>query len=339
MLRRGVLLACAIALLAPVAGCSSAPAKPKPLPAPTGALRLGYTTGLADAPVLAGLQLGIFSSVLGQVTLAPTPFGSTAAETLALERGQLDAAYLDPMAAVALWQQGRTGIKILAGVASGGAELVVRPGITSARQLAHAAVAAPAGSAQEVALDYWLRQNGVASNGPANDTMTSAYLAGALKSGRLAGAWEPAPVDAQMTAAGGHVLVDEASLWPGGRFATSVLVVTDGFLARHSAAVGLLLRGQVQAIQFTATDRSAAEHAVNLRLTGTAGPALPPGVLDQAFNQLRFSVDPLADSILGEAQHAVVEGLLSPIGNLDGLFDLGPLNAQLKASGLHQVRS
>jgi NitT/TauT family transport system substrate-binding protein len=240
---------------------------------------------------------------------------------------------------VALWQLGRPGLKIMAGVASGGAELVVRPGITSARQLAHARVAAPAGSAQEVALDYWLRQNGIAGAGPGSETMTAAYLAGALKSGRLAGAWEPAPVDAEMAAAGGHVLVDEASLWPGGRFATSVLVVTDTFLARHAAAVGLLLRAQVQAVQFTASDRTAAEHAVNLRLAATAGPALPSGVLDQAFGELRFSVDPLAVSILGEAQHAVVEGLLSPVSGLGGLFDLGPLNSLLKASGLHPVRT
>jgi NitT/TauT family transport system substrate-binding protein len=169
--------------------------------------------------------------------------------------------------------------------------------------------------------------------------MTAAYLAGALKSGRLDGAWEPAPMDAEMAAAGGHVLVNEASLWPGGQFATSVLVVTNTFLARHAAAVGLLLRAQVQAVQFTASDKSAAEQAVNLRLAATAGPALPSAVLDQAFGELRFSVDPLAASILGEAQHAVVEGLLSPVSDLDGLFDLGPLNSLLKASGLHPVRT
>jgi len=41
--------------------------------------------------------------------------------------------------------------------------------------------------------------------------MTSAYLVKQLKSGYLAGAWEPALQDAQMVATGGRVLVNEAS--------------------------------------------------------------------------------------------------------------------------------
>jgi ABC-type nitrate/sulfonate/bicarbonate transport system substrate-binding protein len=134
VLKRAAVLAGLIVVLA--AGCSS-PAKPKPLPPPTGVLRLGFTTGLADAPVLAGLQMGYISAGLGAVTLDPVPFPTTAAEALALQRGQVDAAYLDPMAAVAVWQSaGQARIKIIAGVASGGAELVVRSGITKASQLA-----------------------------------------------------------------------------------------------------------------------------------------------------------------------------------------------------------
>jgi NitT/TauT family transport system substrate-binding protein len=327
-----MLVAAAVVL---VAGCSS-PAKPKPPAAPTGVLRLGYTTTLADAPALAGLRLGYFATDLGGVTLQPVPFPDTAAEVRALQRGQLDVAYLDPMAAVAVWQAERGGIKIIAGVASGGAELVVRHGITSPRQLAGAVIAAPAASAQEVALDWWLRQHNVARRGPGNVTMTGAYLAAALKSGHVAGAWEPAPLDAQMTAAGGRVLVDEANLWPGGRFSTAVLVVTTGFLARHAAAVGLLLRGHIQSEQLTATDKTAAESAVGHELA-TAGSAVPGPVLMQGFAQMQFSADPMAASVLTEAEHAAAAGLLEPVRTLSGLYDLGPLNTLLKSSGLRQV--
>lgn len=275
-----VLFGVAVAIVL-VAGCSS-PAKPKPPPPPTGVLRLGYTTTMADAPVLAGLRLGYFSVDLGEVTLQAVPFPDTAAEAQALQRGQLDAAYLDPMAAVAVWQAAHGGIKIISGVASGGAELVVRHGITSPRQLADAVIAAPAASAQEVALDWWLKQHNVPRRGSSDVTMTGAYLAAALKSGRLAGAWEPAPLDAQLTAAGGHVLVDEASLWPGGRFPTAVLVVTTGFLARHAAAVQLLLRSHIQSEQLTVTDKTAAEAAVGRELA-SAGSAVPGPVLAQAW--------------------------------------------------------
>jgi NitT/TauT family transport system substrate-binding protein len=97
-----------------------------------------------------------------------------------------------------------------------------------------------------------------------------------------------------MATAGGHVLVDEAGRWPGGQFPTAVLVVTTGFLARHAAAVRLLLRGQVRAEQFLGTDPSSAQAATNRALTA-AGLRLPEAVLGQSFEQLRFSDDPHRD--------------------------------------------
>jgi NitT/TauT family transport system substrate-binding protein len=132
--RPGVVLA-VLAAVAAVAGCSSPPRPAPPPPPVSGTLRLGYTGDLADAPVLAGLQMGFISSDLGSVVLDPAVFGSPMAEAQALVRGQLDAAYLDPVTAIAVWQaEAAHGglIKIVAGAASGGAELVARDGITSA---------------------------------------------------------------------------------------------------------------------------------------------------------------------------------------------------------------
>ena len=334
----------ALAALAAVlcaAGCSS-PSKPKPVVPPSGTLRLGYTGDLADAPALAGTQMGFITSSLGYVTLEPVVYGSPMAEAQALVRGQLDAAYLDPVTAVAVWQaEAAHGglIKIIAGAASGGAELVARSGITSAGELAHARVAAPPGGAQLTALEWWLKQNNVAGTTPPDDTMTSSYLAAALKSGKLDAAWEPAPVDAELVAAGGHVLVNEASLWPDGQFPTAVLVVTSAYLARHPAAVSLLLRGQIQAERYLATDPGSASKAVGVKLAQVLPPAVPSAVLSQAFAQVTFTNDPMTASLLAEAQHATAEGLLGPQVNLTGLIDLGPLNAQLRASGFRPVSS
>jgi NitT/TauT family transport system substrate-binding protein len=334
-----VLTACAVVLT--LAGCSSAP-RPKPVPPPTGTLRLGYTGDLADAPALAGLQMGFISNNLGYVTLEPVVFSSPMAEAQALVRGQLDAAYLDPVTAVAVWQaEAAHGglIKIVAGAASGGAELVARSGITSAGQLAHARVAAPPGGAQQTALEWWLKQNGVAGTAPPNASMTSAYLAQALRSGKLDAAWEPAPVDAELVADGAHVLVDEASLWPGGRFPTAVLVVTSTFLVHHAAVVSRLLRGQIQAEQYLDSDPGPADRAVGVRLAALQPPAVPFTVLSQAFTQIGITEDPMPASLLAEAQHAAAEGLLGPVPDLGGLIDLGPLNTQLRASGFRPVSS
>jgi NitT/TauT family transport system substrate-binding protein len=326
-----------VAAVVLAAGCSSAPRASHPLvPAPTGSLRLGYTTDLADAPALVGLQMGFLDADLGAVTLHAMPFTSPAGEAQALLRGQLDVAYLDPVTALAVWQQGH-GIKIVSGVASGGAELVVKDGITTPAQLAHAVVAAPPASAQQAALDWWLKENGIHATRQGNSTLTSAYLASALRSGRVVAAWEPAPADAELVAAGGKVMVNEAALWPGGQFSTAVLVVTSKFLAAYPAAITLLLRGQVRSEQFLATDRAAAERAFNARLATVQGPSLAPAVLEQSFAQTGFTSDPLAASIVTEGQHAAEAGLIAPVSGLASLFDLTLLNAIRATDGQPQI--
>src|SRR5271168_4441550 len=114
-----------LAVLIGVAGCSSAPPR-QSVPQPV-TLRLGYVAELADAPVLAGLQMGFIGSGAGGVIVDPVPFTSAKAEAEALAQGRLDAAYLDPVLAVAVWESaGGSGIKVVAGAASGGAELVAR---------------------------------------------------------------------------------------------------------------------------------------------------------------------------------------------------------------------
>jgi NitT/TauT family transport system substrate-binding protein len=75
------------------------------------------------------------------------PYLTAVTEARALAGGQLDAAYLDPVEAAAVWQAGGDrGIAIVAGSASGGAELVARPGVTSVAQLAGERLAASAGT-------------------------------------------------------------------------------------------------------------------------------------------------------------------------------------------------
>lgn len=295
----------------------------------SGVLRLGLTETMADAPALAGWQAGLFGQNLGKVTLEPMPFTSSAAEVTALEQGLLDAAYLDPVAALQAWQSTPGGlIKIVAGAASGGAELVVASRITSSAQLKGQHLAAPAGGAQQAAADNWLHQHALPAKTVQASASTSAGVLQDFRSGKVAGGWEPPPLDVQMAAAGGRVLVDEASLWPHGQFPTAVLVVTQRFLAGNPAAVTGLLRGQVQAEEFLAANRASAQAAVGQRLTAL-GNGLPPAVIAQSLAQLTFTDDPLPGPLLAEARHAVAAGMLKPVTNLVGLYDLGPLNKVL----------
>jgi ABC-type nitrate/sulfonate/bicarbonate transport system substrate-binding protein len=121
-----VLLAAVTAVL--LAGCGSpAPAsqaaEQRALLADGGGavVRLGVVPQLADAVGLTGVCLGFFQRDLGSgVRLQVERFSSAAQEGQALAAGQLDAAYLDPVTAVRLWQDSRgTRLLVVAGAVAG----------------------------------------------------------------------------------------------------------------------------------------------------------------------------------------------------------------------------
>jgi NitT/TauT family transport system substrate-binding protein len=311
-------------------------------------LRLGFLTNITHAPALIGIEKGFFAKELGRdVKLDPVAFSTGTEEATALLAGQLDAAYVGPNPTIKTWQtSGGTLIKVISGAASGGAELVVKKGITSPAQLKGQKLATPSlGNTQDVALRYWLRQHGLTSTPtgggdvPITPITPNSAAVLAFKSGQIAGGWEPSPYDSEMVAAGGHVLVNEASLWPKGQFVTTNLVVTTKFLDAHPSAVTGLLKGQIEANDYIHADQSAAQTAANSELAALTGKGLKPTILSAAFSQITFTDDPIASSLATDAQHAVDVGLLKPVSNLSALYDLTPLNALLKADGQPQVSS
>jgi NitT/TauT family transport system substrate-binding protein len=339
--------AASVAVLA--AGCgSSGSGGSAGDPARDVVLRLGFLENITHAPALVGVKEGFFTKNLGKgVTLKLYPFSTGTEEATALLAGQLDAAYVGPNPAIKAWQtSGGTLIRIISGAASGGAELVVKQGITSAAQLKGQKLATPSlGNTQDVALRYWLKQHGLTTTStgggdvPVTPVTPNSAAVLEFKSGQLAGGWEPAPYDAEMVADGGHVLVNEASLWPNGQFVTTNLVVTQKFLSASPTVVNDLLKGQIESISFINSSKSAAEAAANAELTSLTGKSLKTSVLDAAFAQVTFTNDPIASSLLTDAQHAQAVGLLSPVSSLGTIFDLGPLNKLLAADGQQQVNS
>jgi NitT/TauT family transport system substrate-binding protein len=348
------LTAAGVALLA--AGCASSSASSAgssssagtSQPAAQVTLRLGFLENITHAPALIGVKEGFFTKNLGNgVTLKLQPFSTGTEEATALLAGQLDAAYVGPNPAIKAWQtSGGSLIRVISGAATGGAELVVKKGITSASQLKGQKLATPSlGNTQDVALRYWLKSKGLTTTetggGDVPITPVTPNSAAVLQfaSGQIAGGWEPAPYDAEMVADGGHVLVNEASLWPNGQFVTTDLVVTQSFLAAHPTVVSGLLKGQIEANSFIASNKAAAETAANAELVSLLGKGLKTPVLDAAFAQVTFTNDPIEASLITDASHAVSVGLLKPVSNLSGIYDLGPLNTLLTADGQPQVSS
>jgi NitT/TauT family transport system substrate-binding protein len=304
-------------------------------------VRLGFLTNITHASALVGLKEGYFTQALGSAgTLKPTAFASGTQETTAILAGQLDAAYVGPNPAINAWQKSSgSAIKVISGAATGGASVVVKAGTTSAAQLKGKTLATPTlGNTQDVALRYWLKQNGLATSatggGDVSVKPTTPNSAAVLefKSGQIAGGSEPAPYDIQMVSGGGTVLLKETGV-------TTLLVVTQSFLAAHPAIVADLLKAQIQANDFIKSNATAAETAANAELAAYTGKPLSASIVAASFKEITFTNDPDASSLTADASQATSLGLLKTVDNLNGIFDLGPLNTALSAAGEPTVGS
>ena len=252
---------------------------------------------------------------------------TSAPEITALETGQLDAAYLDPITAITVSQATRNGLRIVAGAALGGTELVVNKAITQPGQLKGRQLAAPAGTPQTTA-DTWLRANGLPpltrqETAPSTDT----GILHDFTTATIAGAWEPAPLDTELTAAGGHVLATTPDNPATSNTPTLVLAVTERYLTGHRAAVANLIKGQAQADKQLAASPVPAESAFQQKLAQADTTALPPAELTASFAQVTFTDNPQEAQIRAEVRQAASAGLIRPVTNWTAIFDLTQLNA------------
>jgi NitT/TauT family transport system substrate-binding protein len=296
-------------------------------------VRLGYLANITHAPALLAVKNGYFTKELGSAgTVKTSVFTSGTQETTAILAGQLDAAYVGPNPAINAWQKSNgTAIKIVSGVATGGASIVVKPAVSSATQLKGLSLASPSlGNTQDVAVRYWLKQQGLTTSatggGDVSIKPTSPNSAAVLefKSGQIAGASEPSPYDVEMVQDGGKVLLSEPGV-------TTVLMVTQSFLNAHPAVVADLLKANVDALNYIKSNPAQAQADANDELAAYTGKPLSSKVIGPAFKEITFTDDPDATSLTQDAQQATSVGLLKSV-NLNGIFDLTPLNSILTAA-------
>ncbi|MCG2624920.1 ABC transporter substrate-binding protein [Arthrobacter sp. I2-34] len=313
---------------------------------PAAELRLGYFGNVTHAPALVGVQNGILAGSLeehGGTKLSTQVFNAGPAAIEALNAGAIDATYIGPNPAInSFVKSGGESVAVIAGATSGGAQLVVRPEISSPGQLKDKVLATPQlGGTQDVALRAYLKSQGLAVNPDGGGDVTinpteNAQTRKLFQDGKLDGAWLPEPWASRLILqAGAKVLVDEKDLWDGslagkpGQFTTTVLIVSRKFAAEHPQTVDALLEGHVAAIDWlnsaSAADKAA---AINAGLKAAAGAELPGNVIDRALQNIEFTPDPLAGTYPKLLQNGVDAGVTKP-ADLTGLFELGQLNQVL----------
>jgi NitT/TauT family transport system substrate-binding protein len=303
-------------------------------------LRLGYFPNVTHATAIVADKEGLFKKSLGSTTLSVKTFNAGPAAMEALKSGAIDATYVGPSPATnSFLNSNGEALTVVAGAATGGTLFVVDPSINSAADLKGKKVATPQlGNTQDVALRYWLSQEGLKTDlqggGDVNiSPMENAQIVDSFAQKLIAGAWVPEPYGTRLVQEGGKVLIDEHSLWPGGKFPITILAVRKDFLAQHPDTVKALLQGHLAAEEVIAKDPAKAQAAVNAVITQASGKPLDPALIAGSWKNLEFTNDPVSSAITEAASHAQAVGVLKKEPNLDGMVDLTLLNQLLAANG------
>lgn len=310
-------------------------------------LRLGYFTNLTHATALIGVKKGIFEGAAGpSVKFEYKTFNAGPQAVEALFADALDAAYVGPNPAInAFTQSNGQAIRIISGATSGGAFLVVKPGIDSAAELKGKKLATPQrGNTQDVALRAWLDSKDLRTDLSGGGDVSvfpqeNAQTLETFRSGDIDGAWVPEPWASRMIVeAGGKVLVDERDLWPDGKYVTTHVIVRTEFREDHPEAVEALLRAQMEANDFLNSNSEEAKGVAGQALVELTGKGLARPVLDAAWKNLTFTNDPIASTLKRSASEAKKLDLLEK-ADIDGIYDLSILNKLLTAAGKPKVKA
>lgn len=338
--RRLLVVATAAAMLA-LAACGNA------WEGSADALRLGFMPNLTHAPAIVGVEEGLYAAALGDdVRLSTMTFNAGPNVVEALNAGSIDAAFVGPNPTInGFVRSDGQALRVVAGAASGGAFLVVRDGIDDAEDLRGGRIATPQlGNTQDVAARHWLAEQGLETTRTGGGDVqilpqSNATALQSLLSGDVDGAWVPEPWASRFVLEGGtHVLVDEADLWPDGQFVVTNLIVRTGYLEAHPQNVAALLEGLLDTLEHIEADPERALRTVDEAIVRLTRSSMGTEVLSAAWENVRFTYDPLVSTMWTTADHAHGLGLLDD-PDLEGLWALDLLDDALEARGLEAVRT
>lgn len=311
-------------------------------------LKLGYFPNITHSQALIGLARGDFKQALGaDVNIDAKPFNAGPSVIEALFAGQLDIAYIGPNPAINGYVKSNgEALRIVSGVTSGGAALIVRPtaAINRAEDLAGKKVATPQlGNTQDIALRAYLADHGlkVQEKGGTVEVIPTdnPLILDMFKQGKIDAAWVPEPWATRLIVeAGGRLFIDERDLWPNGEFVSANIIVNTSFLKTHPEQVKAFLQAHVEITLWEQQNPEQAKAIVNAEIKRLTGKALPTEVIEGAWSRQRVTYDPISSSLLKSATAAYKAGFLKSNPDLTSIYDLTLLNQILTAKGLVEVK-
>ena len=310
-------------------------------------LRLGYFPNITHAQALYARATGEFEKKIG----APIKWisfnaGPTAIEALFTDA--VDATFVGPSPTINGFIKSK-GAKfvIVAGSASGGAGLIVRKdsGIEGEKDFDGKVIATPQlGNTQDLAARVWFAEKGYRLR-ERGGTVTLVPLSNPdqltmFKKKQIDGAWTIEPWMARLEVeGGGHVFLEEKTLWPEGKYVTTHLVVNKVFMAEQKEIVQELLTALIEVTERINSDKKAAAALLNEQLKKETGKSMKAEVVEKAVTRVEFTWDPIAPSLKKSAEAAHRIGLFKRAPELNGIYSLGYLNEVLKKKNLSPVQA
>lgn len=301
-------------------------------------LRLGHFPNITHAQAVMARASGSYEKALGgKIEWVTFNAGPSAIE--AIFAGAIDATYIGPNPAINGFIKSKGAVfAIVAGSASGGAALVVRPdsGISSDKDFDGKIIATPQlGNTQDVAARAWFTKKGyrfkekggrLTIQPLANPDQLTMFL-----KKEIDGAWTVEPWVTRLIIEGkGKVFLEEKDLWPQGRYVTTHLIVSKKFMREHPDRVEKLIRAHIEMTRKINADKNAAIPVLNQELQRETGKALPESIISGAFQRVEFTWDPIESSLHTSARDAYTAGFFKTEPDLNGIYDLSFLNKILR---------
>ncbi|MBZ5597272.1 MAG: aliphatic sulfonate ABC transporter substrate-binding protein [Acidobacteriia bacterium] len=312
-------------------------------------IHVGAFPNITHAQAMVGKANGYFEKAMGpNVKIDWKSFNAGPSAIEALFAGAIDMTYIGPNPTISGYVRSQgEALRVIGGAASGGAALVVRAdsGIEKPEDFHGKKVASPQqGNTQDVALRAWLKAHGMKSTDKGGDVQVMPManpdqLTLFLKK-ELDAAWAPEPWATRLIHDGnGRLFLDERDLWPKGQFVVTNLIVSKKFLQEHSDLVKNWLRANVELTDWINGHLPEAKKLLNQQIQKETGKALSQGVLDEAFNRIEVTYDPLRNTLLTSARSAFEAGFLGrQMPDLSGLYDLTLLNQVLAEKGKKAIQ-
>jgi NitT/TauT family transport system substrate-binding protein len=321
LLRATVLLA--LAVLAG-AGCKRDPSRRGAQPVTQ--VRIGYFANVTHAQAVLGVASGDFARAVAPAKLDTKVFNAGPSLIEALLADQIDIGYVGPGPVVNIQarSQGKA-VRVIAAAASNGVVIVARKGagISKLEDLKGKRLATPQhGNTQDIAARHFLtavlRQGDDSNIVPINN----AEQAGMMSRGQIDASWAPEPWGSRLIAQANAVAIgEEKDLWPGGEFNITVVVTTPTFLADHPDVVEKVLRVHRDWTQKLQRQPEAYVGQLDEALFALTNGHLPAGVLASSLGRVKFTDEPLPDTLRTLADWTYDLKLIQDPVKLDGLVD------------------